>query len=165
MATIIEIYDVNGNLISTTENTGGGGGDGTGDVVGPSSATDNAIARFDTTTGKLIQNSSSTIDDSGNITGTSFIGPLTGAVTGNVTGNLTGNVTGNVSGTALSTTAVAAVAKGGTNSSTSLNNNRVMQSNGGAIVEASAITASRALISDSNGIPTHATTTDRKSVV
>lgn len=159
MATIIEIYDVNGNLISTTENTGGGGGDGTGDVVGPSSATDNAIARFDTTTGKLIQNSSATIDDSGNVTGTSFIGPLTGAVTGNVTGNLTGNVTGNVSGTALSTTGVAAVAKGGTNSSTSLNNNRVMQSSGGAIVEASAITGSRALVSDPNGIPTHATTT------
>lgn len=39
----------------------------TGDVVGPSSATDNAIARFDTTTGKLIQNSAVTIDDAGNI--------------------------------------------------------------------------------------------------
>lgn len=45
----------------------GGGGSGSGDVVGPASATDNAIARFDTTTGKLIQNSSATIDDSGNI--------------------------------------------------------------------------------------------------
>src|SRR6185503_4167226 len=30
---------------------------GSGDVVGPGSATDNAAARFDTTTGKLIQNS------------------------------------------------------------------------------------------------------------
>ncbi len=38
---------------------------GTGDVVGPASATDNAFARFDTTTGKLIQNSSATLDDSG----------------------------------------------------------------------------------------------------
>lgn len=38
-----------------------------GDVVGPSSATDNAIARFDTTTGKLIQNSLTTLDDSGGI--------------------------------------------------------------------------------------------------
>ena len=36
-------------------------------VVGPASATDNAIARFDLTTGKLIQNSSATCDDSGNI--------------------------------------------------------------------------------------------------
>lgn len=41
---------------------------GTGDVVGPSSATDNAVARFDGTTGKLIQNSAVTISDTGNIT-------------------------------------------------------------------------------------------------
>jgi hypothetical protein len=38
-----------------------------GDVVGPSSATDNAVARFDTTTGKLIQNSLVTISDTGAI--------------------------------------------------------------------------------------------------
>src|SRR4051795_11001943 len=41
------------------------GGNGAGDVVGPSSATDNAIARYDTTTGKLIQNSGATITDAG----------------------------------------------------------------------------------------------------
>lgn len=41
---------------------------GTGDVVGPASATNNAVARFDTTTGKLIKNSTVLIDDSGNIT-------------------------------------------------------------------------------------------------
>jgi hypothetical protein len=40
-----------------------------GDVVGPASATDNAVARFDTTTGKLIQNSGVIIDDSNNVTG------------------------------------------------------------------------------------------------
>src|SRR3990167_7236969 len=40
---------------------------GTGDVVGPASATDNAITRFDSTTGKLIQNSAITIDDTGAI--------------------------------------------------------------------------------------------------
>lgn len=38
---------------------------GTGDVVGPGSATDNAITRFDNTTGKLIQNSSAILDDNG----------------------------------------------------------------------------------------------------
>ena len=38
----------------------------TGDVVGPASATDNAIARYDGTTGKLIQNSAVTIGDTGN---------------------------------------------------------------------------------------------------
>lgn len=41
------------------------GGGGSGDVVGPASATDNAIARFDTTTGKLLQNSLVTIGDNG----------------------------------------------------------------------------------------------------
>jgi hypothetical protein len=40
-----------------------------GDVVGPSSATDNAVARYDTTTGKLIQNSLVLIGDTGNVTG------------------------------------------------------------------------------------------------
>jgi len=42
---------------------------GTGDVVGPASATDNAITRFDTTTGKLIQNSVVIVGDTGSITG------------------------------------------------------------------------------------------------
>jgi len=38
---------------------------GAGDVVGPASATDNAFARFDSTTGKLVQNSAVTADDNG----------------------------------------------------------------------------------------------------
>lgn len=46
---------------------------GGGDVVGPSSATDNAIARFDTTTGKLIQNSVVTVSDTGAVAGISHI--------------------------------------------------------------------------------------------
>jgi hypothetical protein len=40
-----------------------------GDVVGPASSTDNAIARFDSTTGKLLQNSVVTIGDTGAATG------------------------------------------------------------------------------------------------
>ena len=39
-----------------------------GDVAGPASATDNAITRFDLTTGKLIQNSLVTVADDGAIT-------------------------------------------------------------------------------------------------
>jgi hypothetical protein len=38
---------------------------GGGDVTGPASATDNAIARYDGTTGKIIQNSAATVDDNG----------------------------------------------------------------------------------------------------
>lgn len=44
-----------------------------GDVVGPASATDNAIARFDLTTGKLIQNSVVTVSDTGGIAGATTI--------------------------------------------------------------------------------------------
>jgi hypothetical protein len=40
-----------------------------GDVVGPASATDNSLARYDTTTGKLIQNSAVIVDDSSNMSG------------------------------------------------------------------------------------------------
>jgi hypothetical protein len=40
-------------------------GGGSGDVAGPASATDEAIARFDTATGKLIQSSVATINDAG----------------------------------------------------------------------------------------------------
>jgi len=40
---------------------------GTGDVNGPASSLDNAIARFDGSTGKLIQNSGVTLEDNGNI--------------------------------------------------------------------------------------------------
>ncbi len=39
------------------------------EVIGPGSSTDNAIARFDGTTGHLLQNSAVTIDDSGNAAG------------------------------------------------------------------------------------------------
>jgi hypothetical protein len=44
------------------------GGGGSGDVVGPASATANAFPRYDGTTGKLIKDSAATADDSGNIT-------------------------------------------------------------------------------------------------
>ena len=43
------------------------GGGGTGDVVGPASAVDNAVARYDSTTGKLIQDSKVTVDDNGRV--------------------------------------------------------------------------------------------------
>jgi hypothetical protein len=40
-----------------------------GDVVGPSSATDNAVARYDSITGKLLQNSVVLVSDTGVVTG------------------------------------------------------------------------------------------------
>lgn len=56
-------------------------GAGSGDVVGPASSADNAIARFDGTSGKIVQNSSATIDDSGNVSATTFGASGTGANT------------------------------------------------------------------------------------
>jgi len=57
-----------------------------GDVVGPASSTDDALAKFDSTTGKIIQNSTATLSDAGTLTATAFSGPLTGNVTGNASG-------------------------------------------------------------------------------
>lgn len=45
------------------------GGSPVGDVVGPASSTDNAVARFNGATGKIIQNSGVIVDDSDNMTG------------------------------------------------------------------------------------------------
>jgi len=61
----------NGYLTSTDWNTFNS--ISTSGVVGPASATDNAIARFDTTTGKLIQNSVVTVSDTGAIDGATTI--------------------------------------------------------------------------------------------
>lgn len=99
-ATVTVLYDDNGTdyqIISSTLDVGdvltyvhgngwqvvtltgelktSGSGGGTGDVVGPASATDNAVARFDSTTGKLIKNSAFIVDNSGYVT--SFGGQIT----------------------------------------------------------------------------------------
>jgi hypothetical protein len=60
----------NGTVWQKVDNTDAGG-----DVVGPASATDNAIVRFDTTTGKLLQNSVVTMDDTGVIAGATLTSP------------------------------------------------------------------------------------------
>lgn len=72
---------------------------GAGDVVGPSSATDNAAVRFDTTTGKLVQNSVVTIGDTGAVAGVSSLtmgGALSGVTTLSMSGDLTMSGTGQI---------------------------------------------------------------------
>jgi hypothetical protein len=56
-----------------------------GDVVGPASATDNAIARYDTTTGKLLQNSLVIVDDTGSVTGVNALTAQSLTVNNNAT--------------------------------------------------------------------------------
>ena len=53
-----------------------------GDVLGPASATANAIPTFDGTTGKLIKNNSGVTITSGVVTATGFLGTLNGTVGG-----------------------------------------------------------------------------------
>jgi len=82
LSTDLEVGEIAVNLADQklySKNAGGtvilvgSGGGGTGDVVGPSSATDNALTRFDTTTGKLIQNSVVTVSDTGAVAGVTSI--------------------------------------------------------------------------------------------
>lgn len=70
----------------------GGGGGGTGDVTGPASSTDNAIARFDGIGGKTLQDMPlATVNDSGHITAVRFAGPHIGSSEGEHTGDLYSN--------------------------------------------------------------------------
>jgi len=68
---------------------------GSGDVVGPGSSTDNAITRFDGTTGKLIQNSTGILSDTGVLTGLSEI--QLGGIVWNAAGEYFNNATGAMS--------------------------------------------------------------------
>jgi len=63
---------------------------GSGDVVGPASSTDNAIVRMDGTTGKSVQNSGATIDDSNNMSAASYT--ATGGTAANNTMYVASNV-------------------------------------------------------------------------
>lgn len=118
---------------------------GSGDVTGPVSSTDNAVARFDGTGGKTLQNSDVTIDDSGNLAGVgtinakalptgSFVGTsdsqtltnktLTSPVINTPTGIVKGDVgLGNVDNTSDATKNAASVTL--TNKTISLGSNTV----------------------------------------
>ena len=75
---------------------------GAGDVVGPASSTDNALARFNLATGKLIQNSTVIVGDTGNITGLGTLNTHTipgGTGTIALTSDLASLVTGPASAT------------------------------------------------------------------
>lgn len=94
---------VGGTNVTLTDNGTGSvtiaatGGSGSGDVVGPASATDNAVVRYDGTTGKLVQNSAVTIaDTTGDITAGKY---NTVAISGSSTPTLTVTGTTAVSGT------------------------------------------------------------------
>jgi len=91
-----------------------------GDVFGPASSTDNAVARFDSTTGKLIQNSVVTISDTGATTGITTLAASTSVTTPIVqASNSAGLSLKNTSGT----TQMSVGAGGGDNMSVNVSTN------------------------------------------
>lgn len=67
LASPVDTYVVTYDAATDKFKLAAAGGGGGGDVVGPASSTDNAITRFDSTTGKLLQNSGALLDDNNNI--------------------------------------------------------------------------------------------------
>src|ERR1700677_1052965 len=57
----------------------GGGGSGGGDVSGPGSSTNDAVVRWNGSTGTMIQNSTVILDDSGDLSAVANITFLTGS--------------------------------------------------------------------------------------
>ena len=73
-----------GRVLACADGAGGLAWVATGDVVGPSAATDNAVARFDLATGKLLQGSGVTINDVAEVSGVKAL-----ALSGSASGALT----------------------------------------------------------------------------
>jgi hypothetical protein len=157
---------VSGTWPNQTINATGGGG--SGDVSGPASSTDNAVARFDSTTGKIIQNSGVIINDSGEVTvgvwkgtevGLSYGG--TGASTasqarGNILPSYTGNA-GKVLAVNTGATDVEFIAAGGTGTVTSVavsGGTTGLTTSGGPITAAGTITLAGTLAVASGGTGT-----------
>ena len=115
--------DAQGRLTAAANGTAA-----TGDVTGPAGATDNAAARYDGVTGKLIQNSLLLIDDSGNA---STVGSLTTGSAGGVTGNLA--LSGATSGTVNVTPKAVAGSWTFTLPDTDGNSGEVLQTDGSGI--------------------------------
>jgi hypothetical protein len=91
-----------------------------GDVVGPASATDNAIARFDSTTGKLLQNSVVTVGDTGAVSGVTTLAASTSVTTPIVQATNSGGLVLKNSG---GTTQMSVGAGGGDNMSINVSTN------------------------------------------
>ncbi len=133
---------------------------GTGDVVGPSSATDNALARFDTTTGKLIQNSVVTVADStGNMAGVGTVS--SGEITSSsLTASrvLVAGASKEIQSSSVTTTTLGFL-DATSSIQTQLNGKQATITGGATTITSSDLTVSRALASDGSGKVAVSTTT------
>ena len=137
----------------------GADGAGSGDVVGPSSATDNTVARYNSTTGKLIQGSGVTIDDSNNVGAASLTLTTDLAVAHGGTGGSTASAArANLSAAALGSnsditaltglTTDLSVAQGGTGASTHTANSVLVGAGTSAITSVAPSTSGNVLTSN-----------------
>lgn len=80
------------SLSTSISGGGGGAGGGSGDVAGPASSTDEAVARFNGAGGKTLQNSVVTITDAGIVAGATQLNVDNLRLDGNTLSSTSGNI-------------------------------------------------------------------------
>lgn len=122
----------------------------TGEVQGPASSTDNAIVRFDSTTGKLVQNSPVLIEDDADITGVKDL-TMSGTLSASQITGLFVDLAVTHGGTGASTASAARTNLGALGGSTGATDNAILRADGtgGATAQNSGVT-----ISDTGDITT-----------
>lgn len=148
-------YKDNGGVVRVLADAAGSAGD----VVGPGSSTDNALVRFDGTTGKLVQSSVGILSDAGALSGLTSVAAttFTGALTGNASTATTlqtsrtiwgqsfdgsANVTGALTGVTDLTASGSLTLSGGTaNGVAYLNGSKVLTSGSALTFDGTTLTA------------------------
>ena len=141
----------------------GADGEGSGDVTGPGSATDNTVARYNSTTGKLLQGSGVTIDDSNNVGAASLTLTTDLAVAHGGTGSSSASAARAALGAAAlgansditsltGLTTDLTVAQGGTGASTFAANGILYGAGTGAVAATAVGTSAQVLTSNGSGV-------------